>query len=103
MSQPLLQQLDQVELLTTKNVRYLSAKPGVSPTPHGLWSVVGIVEGDILISKDGALVRIPVNDVKKAANYSLEKVLNQLRMVKNGEIQDIKDIKGDQAEEPRRT
>lgn len=83
-SEPIIKQFDRVELLTTKNVNYLSAKPGSSPSTHGLWSVVGIIDNmDILISKEDALVRIPLKDVKKVENYDLSIVVDNLKKVRS--------------------
>jgi hypothetical protein len=78
---PIIQQLDQVELLTVKRVKYLSTKPGYSPSPHGKWSVVGIIDGDALLAKDDTLIRIPLGDVRKAGTHNRQQVLNCLAEV----------------------
>lgn len=78
---PIIQQLDQVEILTVKRVSYLSAKPGHAPSPHGRWSVVGLVEGEALIAKDGALVRIPLNDIRKVYAHDHRQVIKCLNDV----------------------
>jgi hypothetical protein len=78
---PLLQQFDQVHITTTKRVSYLSDKQGNAPSPHGVWHVVGFVDGEALLSKNTALIRIPINDVKKVAEYNPEHVVNMLRSV----------------------
>lgn len=78
---PILQQLDQVEILTVKRVKYLSAKPGYAPSPHGRWSVVGLIEGEALLAKDGALVRIPLNDIRKVYSHDQRQVLSCLREI----------------------
>ena len=77
--EPILQQLDQVELLTTRRVDYLSARPGSAPSPHGIWSVIGIIGGKALLAKEGALIRIPLNDIRKISNYSVGDILAKLR------------------------
>lgn len=95
MTDPIIKQLDLVQILTVKNVSYLSAKPGQSPSPHGKWTVVGILEGkDILISKDEALIRIPLADVRKVENYDISQVFDRLKKVSNhGEEDPPKDSK----------
>ena len=77
-SKPIIQQLDQVELLTVKRVKYLSTKPGYSPSPHGRWSVVGLIEGDALLAKDDTLIRIPLGDVRKACTHDRQQVIDRL-------------------------
>jgi hypothetical protein len=76
--QPIIQQLDQVELLTVKRVKYLSTKPGYAPSPHGKWSVVGIIEGDALLAKDNTLIRIPLGDIRKACTHNRQQVIDCL-------------------------
>jgi hypothetical protein len=75
---PILQQLDQVEILTVKRVKYLSARPGHAPSPHGRWNVVGLIEGEALLAKDSALVRIPLGDIKKVYSYDRQEVIDYL-------------------------
>ena len=79
--QPLLQQFDQVELITVRNVSYLSAKPGHSPSPHGLWSVIGLVDGQALIAKAGALIRIPLNDIRKVSVCNRDEIIDRIKGV----------------------
>lgn len=70
---------DQVRIKTTKNVKYLSAPPGTKISPQGIWSVVAVVADDeLLLAKSNAIVRIPINDVLKVADYSLKDVLAPL-------------------------
>jgi hypothetical protein len=70
---------DQVTLITTKNVKYLSAAPGSVVSPSGVWSVVGAVDGkDLLCTKEGAVIRIPASDVVKQVGYDVESVISKL-------------------------
>ncbi len=39
------------------------------PVPIGLWTVIGIVGTDLLISKGDVLIRIPSKDVVKKVDY----------------------------------
>lgn len=102
MADPLIKQLDLVELLTVKNVSYLSAKPGHAPSTHGKWTVVGILAGnDILLSKEEALIRIPLTDIRKVESYDIHKVIENLKKVNNGKKIRQKTTKS-QAEDIRR-
>jgi hypothetical protein len=75
---PIVQQLDQVELLTIKRVKYLSTRPGYAPSPHGRWSVVGLIDGDALLAKDDTLIRIPLSDIRKVCTHDRHQVLTCL-------------------------
>ena len=82
-TQPILQQFDQVELITIRNVSYLSAKPGHSPSPHGIWSVVGLVGGEALVAKGDVLIKIPLNDIRKVSVCDRDSVIKKLHEVCN--------------------
>jgi len=72
-------QLDQVTLITTRNVSYLSAKPGTELSPHGIWSVAGSVAGsDLILVKNGIVIRIPASDVLKSKENDLDEILKSL-------------------------
>jgi hypothetical protein len=80
-----IEQFDRVKLKTTKHIEYLSADPGVMPTPHGIWRVVGILANTLLIAKKeaNALCRVPVSDVyvvgKSKAIHLMEQINEQKR------------------------
>lgn len=80
----ILSQFDQVELLTVRRVTYLSTQPGHGPSPHGLWSVVGFVRGQVLLAKDGALIKVPPGDVRRAAAYDLNEIISNIAGITNG-------------------
>ena len=84
--QPLLRQFDQVELITVKNVSYLSAKPGHSPSPHGTWSVVGLVGGEALVARGDVLVKIPVNDLRKVSACDRDSIIKRLHGICHGRL-----------------
>lgn len=80
---------DQVRIITTKNVSYLSAPPGTSVTPQGLWSVVSIISDvELLIAQKSALVRIPATDVLLVAGYDVKKVTKNLGRLSRGESEE---------------
>ena len=81
-------QFDQVQIVTTKNVCYLSAPPDVVPDPSGVWSVAAIInDSEVLLIKKNATIRIPMMDVLKIAEFELNNVFNRLGRLSNGEDQ----------------
>lgn len=77
---------DQVKLLTTKNVSYLSAPPETSISPQGLWSVVSIVaNNELLLAQKSALIRIPAADVLLVAGYDVDELTKNLGRLSRGE------------------
>ena len=66
---------DQVMLLTTKNVSYLSAPPGTELSPKGVWSVTAVVgNNELLLVKNKTTIKIPHTDVKIVAKHDLTQV-----------------------------
>lgn len=60
-----LKQLDNVQIITTKRIKWLSTPPGVKASPHGVWSVVCIVnKTDALVCKRGIMCRVPLQDLR---------------------------------------
>jgi hypothetical protein len=77
---------DQVRIITTKNVTYLSAPPGTNTSPKGIWSVVSIVNGnELLLAKNSILIRIPATDVLLVVSYNLENISKSLGNLSNGQ------------------
>jgi hypothetical protein len=74
------EQFDAVNLITTKNVKWLNDHPGRMPDPDGVWSIVCTYpsSGELMLQKESALIRIPASDVRKIANYDVSKVFNKL-------------------------
>lgn len=63
---------DRVKLLSTKRVSYLSAPPGVELSPHGVWTVSALLpDSNLLLTKNSIVIKIPVADVLKIADYDL--------------------------------
>lgn len=71
-------QLDIVQIVTTKGIKYLSGPAGQATDPHGHWSIVGFVGTDAIISKESTLVRVPLSDIRKIAEYNVDGLLNKL-------------------------
>lgn len=77
-----IQRFDQVQIITTKNVKYLSStKEDVKP--HGVWSVTGAIGDDLLISQDTTIVRIPATDVKVITQVDTKYVIQKLGSILN--------------------
>lgn len=76
---PILRQLDLIQLRTIARVSYLSAKPGESASPHGTWSVVGLIGADVVAAKDGIIIRIPMQDVERIGSSDYNQVLEEMR------------------------
>ena len=75
---------DQVKILTTKNVKYLSAPPGSKTSPDGIWSVVAAVDNDLLLAQKSTIIRIPSSDVLRILAYDLEAVIKNLGRLSSG-------------------
>jgi hypothetical protein len=83
---------DQVMILTTKNIDYLSAPPDVEMSPHGVWSVVAAVGDKLMLAKNTMLVKIPPSDVKLIAKHDSGKLTNLIEgLLQNGERKRKKD------------
>ena len=80
-----LKRFDQVKILTTKNVKYLSAPSGTKVTPQGIWSIVAVIERDLLLTQKLTIIRIPSTDVLKILSYDLESVIKKLGRLSDGE------------------
>jgi hypothetical protein len=84
---------DQVRLLTTKNIKYLSAPEGTEPEPKGVWSVSSIIGRDeLLCVRNSVIIRVPASDVLKLSDYSVEYITRDFgklsqRGITNGEKQ----------------
>lgn len=74
-SQDRIGRFDKVQLLTIKNVKYISS-PVDNPTAEGVWTVVGIVDDELMLNKGPILIRIPSNDVLKVVDY--EEIMQQV-------------------------
>jgi len=73
-----IKQFDQIKLRTTKNIRYLSAPPGVMPDPNGVWTVVGNLGTDLLVSKGAATCKVPLADVYITGRSMPDRLLEKI-------------------------
>lgn len=74
------EQFDMVRITTTRNVEWMIDVPGKIPDPNGIWSIICTYPqtGELLIQKDTAIIKIPVIDVIKVANFSVGTVFDKL-------------------------
>ena len=75
---------DQVRLLSTKNISYLSAPPGAEVSPDGLWSVSAVVGDELLLVRTNVVIKVPVSDVFKVAGYDISRITNKLGRLSRG-------------------
>lgn len=77
---------DQVRLLSTKNVSYLSNNSGMPASPKGTWSVAAIVDDNqLLLVKRNVVIRVPASDVLKIAEYNISELLSKLGKLSHGQ------------------
>lgn len=77
---------DQVRLLTTKNVSYLSAPTDLDADPQGVWSVAAVVgDKELLCTKSGITIRIPIADVLKTVDFNIHNITHRLGKLSHGE------------------
>lgn len=61
----LIKTFDKIQILTTKNITWITGPDGQTPSPHGIWRVVCIIDSkDLLISKQSYMCRVPLTDVR---------------------------------------
>lgn len=76
---------DQVRIITTRNVTYLSMPPNEEVSPKGIWSVAAVVDDELLLVKQSAVIRIPATDVLMIADYDIEKITSKLGKLSYGQ------------------
>lgn len=77
---------DQVRLLTTRNISYLSAPPGTEISPKGLWSVAAIIDGSrLLCVHNNTTILVPATDVLKVSDYDLDNITKNFGRLSHGE------------------
>jgi hypothetical protein len=69
---------DQVRLLSTKNINYLSAPPKTQVNPSGIWSVCAVVGNDLLLVKNNTIIKAPPGNVLKIADYDITRLTSIL-------------------------
>lgn len=76
---------DQVRILTSLNVSYLSAPAGVTPSPKGIWSVAAVLNGsELLCVRNSIIIRIPATDVLKVADFNIGSITQDFGRLSHG-------------------
>jgi len=70
-------QFDIVQLKTTKRVTWKSSPPDSDVNPNGDWSVIGSLGVELILCKEGSIIRIPFEDVEKIADYNINKFFEE--------------------------
>lgn len=70
---------DIIQLITTKNIKYLSSPPGKATTPQGNWIVTGFINNEVIATKEGTIIKAPISDIRKVASYSINELLENLK------------------------
>lgn len=77
---------DQVRIITTRNVNYVSAPPGTKLKPNGVWSVAAILNNEeLLCVRKSITIKIPINDVLKIVGYDLSEIVKKFGKLSHGE------------------
>lgn len=75
-----IKRFDVVQITTVKNVNFVSGPANRPAIPQGNWTVVaGVGSNELLLSKDETIIRIPVFDVVKIANYDVQRVIETIK------------------------
>jgi len=69
---------DQVRLLSTKNINYLSAPPDAQLDPSGIWSVCAAVGDELLLVKNNVIIKAPIANVLRIADYDITRLTSIL-------------------------
>jgi len=69
-----IKRFDIVKLKTIENVKWMSGPSGRPATPIGNWSVIGNIKTSLLLSKNNTIIKVPVNDIVKIADYDINKI-----------------------------
>lgn len=76
---------DQVKLITSKNIQFVSAPSGSEPKPDGLWSVAAVIGAShLLCVKDNIVINVPIKDVLKVGEYDVGKIYEKLGKLSHG-------------------
>ncbi len=69
-------EFDEVSIINPANIRWLFTNRG---DLTGSWVVTGIVGDELIISRNGLLISIHYNDVKKTSTYSIDALLDHIK------------------------
>lgn len=70
---------DIVRLIHSRRVKFLSGPPGRAAAPKGEWSIVGFIERDAILAKQSTIIRVPVGDIERIAEYDKKILFDKLK------------------------
>jgi hypothetical protein len=85
-------QFDVVRLISDQRVKYLSGPPGRATAPKGEWSIVGFVERDAVLAKQSTIIRVPVGDIERIAEYDKKVLADKLKSVGKPQIDVVQSV-----------
>lgn len=87
----MIKRFDLVRIKTIERVIWVSGPAGRPASPQGDWSVIGNVRQILFLARDETVAQVPVSDVYKVADYSIEKVIAGIRKVRT--LKDLEQFK----------
>ena len=85
-------QFDIVRLIHTRRVKYLSGPSERAASPKGEWSIVGFVERDAVLAKQSTIIRVPVGDIERIAEYDKKVLVDKLKNVGKPQIDVVQSV-----------
>lgn len=85
-------QFDVVRLIHTRGVKYLSGPSERATAPKGEWSIVGFVERDAVLAKQSTIIRVPVEDIERIAEYDKKVLVDKLKSVGKPQIDVVQSV-----------
>ena len=72
-----------MSIKTISRVKWLSGPASRPATPQGNWVVIcGIGKNELMLSKDETVIRIPMSDVFKVADYGIGHAIRSVRDIR---------------------
>lgn len=78
----MVKRFDLVGIRTIRNVVWVSGPATRPAKPQGSWSVVGNIGKTLVLARNETIIQIPIGDVYKMADYSIEKVINGIKDIR---------------------
>ena len=85
-------QFDVVRLIHTRRIKYLSGPSERATAPKGEWSIVGFVERDAVLAKQSTIIRVPVEDIERIAEYDKKVLVDKLKNTGKPQIDVVRSV-----------
>lgn len=69
----------------------MSSPAGKATTPQGNWIVTGFIKNEVVATKEGTIIKVPISDIRKVASYSIDELLNNLKKPLDGDFINLVD------------